>query len=245
MIPTPSPPGALLCCLLLLGAASATVIESSAAPRGRPGLWEFAAKKINPSDTDYAAELERVRQIFLRQLQDPRVWAEVGGIGLMLSGWVLVVRQNAEEQRREIIAAELLAQYHNALVEARMRLEKAIVDNAGLREAVQSALASVADHQPLTDQANPGEIYLESNLPVRTRSRRQGPANTALAETTVKNIAPSPPTSSRIRELERQLSESRQREKLLEKELQKISPPGRAVSSLRARTPAAQGKEPI
>jgi hypothetical protein len=189
----------------------------------RPPLWEFTLGRLNPESIDYGAELEQKRQIFLRQLGGARLWLKASGLGLMLSGWALAVRQRAEKRRREIIAAELLAQYHNALTEARVRLEQAIADNAALREAAQSVGSSTLP-DPLSgvNSVAPAAIYVESNFPARARSRT--PATTAA----------DPQTGPKLAELEQQLRESRQREKLLERELERIPPQRRS-------SPLAQG----
>lgn len=200
----------------------------------RPGLWDFALKKINPTNIDYGAELEGKRQTLLRRCCDPRLWAETVELGLTLAGWALVLGQRREKLRREIITAELLAQYHNALAEVGIRLEQAIADNTALRAVAQAAVPSAPPEQStVIHSVTPAELFLGSNFSPQ-RSRRP-PVN--------------PPssleTSTRLAELEQQLSESRAREKLLEKELERIPAERRSSPLRRAPATAPRGKTPL
>ena len=214
--------GALLFCVLLVCGSPESRLRTTVSSSPRPSLWEFALKKINPADVDYGAELECKRQIFIRQLRDRRMGIEMVGLGLVLSGWMSVLRERREKQRREIISAELLAQYHNALVEARIRLEQAIADNNTLRAAAPSAVNAATAEPALVAEADPAAMFVDSNFP-RARSRRQ--AATTFAQ----------PTATHIAELEQQLSASREREKLLEKQLERIPSPRRS-------SPPSRGK---
>jgi len=224
------PAGAVLCCLLLCPQPGGT--SEAPGPRAhRRNLWEFALEKINPANTDYGAKLEWKRAIFIRQLADPRLWGETIGLSLMLSALAVIVRQRGETRRREIITAELLAQYHNALVEARMRLEQAIADNTALREAAQKiASPAPADLSSMVVPATPTAMYLESNFPARARSRRAAA------------ITESPQINPRVAELEQHLSESREREKLLERELERVPPQPRPNPSHKPATTSPRGK---
>ena len=225
--------GAILCCLLLY-AAPAKTLERPRMPSPRRNLWDFALEKINPKKRDYGAQLERERQIFIRQLADPRLWGKAAALALMLSGGTVIVRQRAEKRRREIITAELLAHYHNALAETRIRLEQAISDNGALREAAhKTADAAAADLSSMAAPATPADIYLENNFPARTRSRRT-------AATTE-----SPPMTTRIAELERQLRESREREKLLERELERVPSQPRPNLPHQLTRTSPRGKAPV
>jgi hypothetical protein len=152
----------------------------------------------------------------------------------MLAGWVLVVRQRREQLRREVLTSEMLAQYHNALAESRIRLERAIADNTALCEAAQTPAPSGPLEQSAVDHLlSPGELYVGSNFSP-SRARRPPAHATQSLE-----------TNARLADLEQQLSDSRAREKLLQKELEKI-PAGRRSSRLQ-RPPAtsAPGKTPL
>lgn len=223
--------GPFLCCLLLLCASPGAGIEAPGSLPRRPGLSDFVLGRINPANIDYGAELERKRRRFLSRLEDPQVWPEAAELALILCGWTLVARQRGERWRRELISAELLAQYHNALAEATIRLEQAIADNNALREIARTSIAApAADQSAIGDPAAPAAIYLSSNFSPRPRSRR--PAGTV----------ESPQTSTRSEEPEQRLSDAREREKLLQKELERV-PPQRRGSLPRPKIPSRQGKE--
>lgn len=217
--------GTLFFCLLFACAPPAAAQRPPDPPARQPGLWEFALKKINPTNIDYGAELEGKRQALLRRYRDSRLWAQTAELGLTIAGWALVLGQRREKLRREIVTAELLAQYHNALAEARIRLEQAIADNTALREAAQAAVPSPPLEQAaVIHSVTPAELFLGSNFSP-PRSRRPPPKPAQSLE-----------TSTRVVELERQLNASRTREKLLEKELERMpaerrSPPPRRASA--------------
>src|SRR5690349_2284418 len=215
----------LLCWLLVACLTPGARLEASARQLHKPEIWEFALRRLNLANVDYGAELERRRQIFIRQFRDPRRWVEATVLGSMLVGWALVIRQRRENLRREIVAAELLAKYHNALAESTIRLEQAIADNTALREAAQAAVPFAPSEQSAgVRSVTPAELYLGSNFSPQ-RSRRP-----------LANATQSLETGARLAALEQQLSESRAREKLLEKELAKI-PAERPAPPLR-RAPA-------
>ena len=223
--------GLFLCCLLLLCASPGAGIEVPGSLPRRPGLSDFVLGRINPANIDYGAELERKRRRFLHRLEDPQLWAEAAELALILCGWTLVARQRGERRRRELISAELLAQYHNALAEATIRLEQAIADNNALRETARTSIvAPAADQSAIGDPAAPAATYLSSNFSPRSRSRRAGTTE-------------SPQTSTRMEEPEQRLSDAREREKLLQKELERIPPQGRG-SLPKPKIPSRQGKEP-
>jgi hypothetical protein len=224
----------LWCCVLVACFTSSPPLEPPARQLRKPGIWEFGLRKLNPANVDYGAELERRRQMFIHQFHDPRLWARATFLGSMLAGWAVVVRQRREKLRREILTSEILAQYHNALAETRIRLEQAIADNTALCEAAQTAAASSPLEPPAADHSvSPAELYLGSNFSP-ARARRPSA-----------NAAQSLATSARLAALEQQLSESRAREKLLEKELERI-PAERRSSPLRS-PPATspRGKTPL
>lgn len=225
---------ALLGCVLLVCASPALGRETE--QRGhssrRSGVWEFALERINSANVDYGAELERGRRAFLRQLDDSRLWAEAVGFALILSGWTLVLSQSRERRRREIVAAELLAQYHNALAEARTRLDTAIADNCALREVAQSAFtSSLVERQPMAASAVSAAIYLDTNFPSRARSRR------------AVQKADSAAINAGLGEPEQRLKESRERERRLEKELEKTPSQPKSPPSPRSTTPVARGSK--
>ena len=221
--------GVVFFCFLFTFASPAAAFCASDPPARQPGLWDFALKKINPANIDYGAEFERRRQTWLRRFGDSRLWTEACELGLMLSGWALVVAQRREKLRREIITSELLAQYHNALAESRIRLQQAIADNTALGEAAQAVIPSAP--LPAVDHSvSPAELYLGSNF---SPQRSLRPAA---------NATPAFETSARLAALEQQLSESRAREKLLEKELEKIPVQHRSAPLSRAAATSPRGK---
>lgn len=224
----------LVCCVLLASLISSARLEPPARQLRKADIWEFALRKLNPANLDYGAELERRRQIFVHQFRDPLLWAKATLLGSMLAGWVLAARQRREQLRREILTSEILAQYHNALAETTIRLEQAIADNTALRDAAQAVMPSPPSEQPAVDHSlSPAELYLGSNFsPPRPR---RPPAN----------ADPSLEMSARLKAAEKQLSDSRARERLLEKELERIPVERRSSPLRRAPATSTPGKTPL
>ena len=215
---------------LLLGVFAGARLEPAAAQQSRD-IWDYTISRLNPGQRDYGAELEQARASFIREgLCTPRTWFEFAGAAMLVVASVLLVHQNHDRQRREIIAAEFLARYHNALVESRQRLAEAISHNDTLiRNAAESGkLPLVPDQRPEVDETSTASMFLGSNFRPRSREgmQKNAPkpvANPESAEPTV-NLA------SRVEELERQLSASQQRETILQKQLSKL-PRQRSPSS--------------
>lgn len=214
----------VLSCGLLLGAfADDLRLKSAAAPQQSRDIWDYARGRLNPGQRDYGAQLEQARESFIREwLCAPRSWFEFAGVAMLVVASVLIVHQNHDRQRREIITAEFLARYHNALVESRRRLAEAISHNDTLlRNATESSkLPLVPEQRPDVDEASTASIFLGNNF--RPRSREGTQKGAPKPVTAPESAEPPISLASRIEELERQLSTSQQRETILQKQLARL-----------------------
>jgi hypothetical protein len=91
----------------------------------RQGLFDYALGKINPSDIDYGASMESARNAVVENtIDDLYFWSNVVTL-LLLSGLVAVVLlQWRAGDKREVIAASLIAQLWNGRVSDRIDIER-------------------------------------------------------------------------------------------------------------------------
>ena len=80
---------------------------------------DFALKQINPRDIDYGQRIEEARQSFIDDsILSLEFWGNTLPVIMLLITFGMFVRQDNEGKRREILVAEVLAWYHNGLVDA-------------------------------------------------------------------------------------------------------------------------------
>jgi hypothetical protein len=228
---TPVIPLVLSCGLLLGAFADNARLKPAAAPQQWRDIWDYTISRLNPRERDYGAELEQARESFIRErLYAPRSWFEFAGAAMLVVASVRLVHQNHDRRRREIIAAEFLARYHNALVESRQRLAEAISHNETMirNAAGSSRLPLVPEQRPEVDETSTASIFLGSNFRPRSREGTQKGAPKPVATPESAELRAN--LATRIEELERQLSASQQRETILQKQLAKL-PRQRSTSS--------------
>jgi hypothetical protein len=138
-----------LCLLLTFGMAHlvaqdshpTSIRTSGSATKQREGLLDFALKRINPSDRDYGQCLDEGRKLVLEQtLSRGYFWSNVFALGLLGIFLIVIVHQQRLQNRRELIASESLAQYHNALARAEAQVTEATKRNHALMEALTESL---------------------------------------------------------------------------------------------------------
>jgi hypothetical protein len=76
-------------------------------------------KQINPQEIDYGQRIEEARQSFIDDsILSLEFWGNTLPVIVLLITFGMFVRQDNERKRREILVAEVLAWYHNGLVDA-------------------------------------------------------------------------------------------------------------------------------
>lgn len=95
-----------------------------AAPK-RPGFFAYALGKINPQNWDYGATIESFRHLVEEHtIEDLYFWSNVVTL-ILLSGLAAVVLlQWRAMDKRELIAASLIAQLWNGRVSDRIEIER-------------------------------------------------------------------------------------------------------------------------
>lgn len=197
------------------------------------GFVDFALRQVNSQNKDYGCQIDDSRKLMVDEtIKSITFWALLVALSFLILSFFLLLHQHRERNRREIIAAALLAQYHNALAGARSQADEAIsrynelVSRTNtlieatrraapqLPERAQSAAStahSVRDvKQPKPASAAPpkDKIKTDDNRAGRTEAAPQS------SEGEGELIA-------QISTLQQQLHDSHEREKNLQKELTK------------------------
>ena len=228
--------------LLLLPNLSAWSQRSSYDPaakqpaKQREGFVDFALKQINPQNTDYGCQIDEVRKLVVDQtVKKIDSWTALVALGFLVLSFFMLLHQHREGNRREILAAEFLAQYHNAWVDARTLAEQAIrrynnlVDTAsGVAEStIRSQLPDTEMAQARTANSNLGhnakplaDSDFASKGSVKENSSRTD-SGQAVRPQLRPNVEPEVDLIAQISTLQHQLSASHEREKNLQKELSK------------------------
>ena len=197
------------------------------------GFVDFALKQVNSQNRDYGCQIDDARKLLVDEtIKSITSWAVLVALSFLILSFFLLLHQHGERNRREIIAAGLLAQYHNTLADARSQADAAIsrynelvnrtntAAEATLRTAPQllehtQATPSVAHSVRDVKQPKPAsaaqpkdKLKTDGNGAGRTEAAQQN------REAEVDLIA-------QISTLQQQLHDSHEREKNLQKELMK------------------------
>ena len=199
----------------------------------RDSFVDFALKQANSQDTDYGRLLDVGRKLMVdKTVGNIGFWTLLVTFSLLVLSFFLLLFENRERNRREIITSEFLAQYHNAWVDAIKQAEKATryyndLDNKKIR-AVETGLLiqtpeSGSRHKQ-TEEDHPGRNVKSHISPVDAnrnnqnengRSDRTNGGKAAVRYREGDLLA-------QIRTLQQQLHEAHEREKHLQMELRKI-----------------------
>lgn len=215
-----------LCCLPLWLSGS-DAAPARTAQRTKTGFVEYYLGRINREGTDYGQLIERLRGRWLEStVRDPGFWASLAMLLVSVLGFVLVFDQHQEKNRREIIAADLLAQYHNAWIEAGRRAEEAIARYNQLARAKESDKLSSASGAGTaasgSSESGTTAMDRESNIVPPLARQRQKDAAPELRSRERLAVA-KPDLLAQVSALQEQLSAASEREKSLERELARPS----------------------
>lgn len=228
--------------------AQRSTYDPSAKQQRKPheGFVDFALNKINPENIDYGREIGEARKLAVDQtIKSIDSWALLITLCFLVLAFFMLMFQHRESNRRETITAEILAQYHNAWVDARAQAEEAIRRHNALVHTTNGA-AEAALRLPLPDtdraQARPVKPDVRGDLKppsvaaaatssVKTAANGGGrnDSDQDLKPAMRQNREPEVDLIAQISTLQQQLNASHEREKNLQKELNKTQ----------RRTPAA------
>ena len=94
-------------------------------PQKRQGFFDYALGKINPRDNDYGASMASTRSAMVENsIDDLYFWSNVVTLILLCGLAAIVLLQWRSADKREVIAASLIAQLWNARVSDRIELQR-------------------------------------------------------------------------------------------------------------------------
>ncbi|PYY12998.1 MAG: hypothetical protein DMG60_22820 [Acidobacteria bacterium] len=205
---------------------------------------EFALRQINPQNTEYGCQLEAARKVAVDEtVKSIDSWTVLVTFSFLILSFLIILHQHNERNRREVITANFLAQYHNAWVDAKRQTEETIRRYNELVNARNpSAEANLGSQSLDPDGAQASTIHppaasntnepLGSCAAVSSNGNRVGRREPAremklpVRESHADLIA-------QISTLQQQLNASHEREKQLQRELNRTQ----------RRMPPAQAKE--
>lgn len=233
----------LAVCLVLAFQAWAQRSSYDPAPKQqakpRESFTDFALKQINSQNTDYGSRIDEARKLAVDvTIKDINLWAAFFALTFLVLSFFMLLHQHWERSRHEVIAAEFLAQYHNAWVDARRQAEEAIrryndlvhSTNSAAEAALRSPSPDADIAQTSTAKPDGRRDVKAQSVPVATaRSDIKAGENGAgqrysgqgIKAPVRQNREPEVDLVAEIRTLQQQLNASHEREKNLQKELNK------------------------
>ena len=201
--------------------------------RPHEGILDFALKQINSGDKDYGCEIDQARKIAVEEtVKNIDSWSVLVALTFLILSFLMLVHQRRDRQRREIVVAGFLAQYHNSWLDARTQSDDLTRRYNSLVDFVNSAEAA---HKPqsLETQTKPeagDDVKQRPAIPDLTKSRiivgnnGVGRSNGGRkAQAPVRQASgPEVDLIAQINTLQQQLSASHDREKNLQRELSKF-----------------------
>lgn len=214
----------------------------------REGFVDFALKQINPRNVDYGCQLEEARKLAVDQtVKSIDSWAVSVALGFLVLSFFVLLHQHQERRRREAIAGQFLAQYHNAWVDARTQAADTI-RRYNLLVRAKNSTSEVVQRPPSTEaeaaQARPVKadagLGVRAQLPPVTAVKsdiKAGERGTSRSDGECQNRDREADLIAQISTLQQQLNASHEREKNLQKELTKAQRRAPALQSRDASLP--------
>jgi hypothetical protein len=163
----------VLACLFLLAAVSPVDAQKPTA-KDKQGLVDFAAGRINPGDQNYGQCIDEGRRILIEESIDRAYfWSNLAAVGIALCLFVVVVHQHRSQQRREIMTAEIVNQYRNALSRAEAQVAEVTKRNHAFMGEWAAAPTPKTPPAPLEIGTTGGQTKPRKAAP-------ESPANVAL-----------------------------------------------------------------
>lgn len=227
-----------ICFLLAVPPTSALEQKSSYDPASkqqsqtREGFVDFALKQLNPQNTDYGCQLDEARKLTVDEtVKSIDSWTVLVALGLLVLSFFLLLHQHRERSRRDVIAAQFLAQYHNAWADARTHAADAIRRYNELVHTKNKATEDVHKSPSIETEAVQA---MPAKVDVGRGSKTQSPPVAAAggdskadengayrADGACQNREPEAGLVAQVSTLQQQLNASHEREKNLQRELTK------------------------
>jgi hypothetical protein len=239
----------LLIAFFLLAAGSQVVGQQSSEEvttrklgKQRDSFADFALKQINPRNADYGCQIEEARRLVVHEtLRSIDFWTALIALGFLVLSFLMLLYQRREGDRREIMAAQFMAQYHNALIDARRQAEDAMCRYNELVHVASRASDAMLPAQPLPESE---EVRVIQPVSSRDAKAQSGPIANKEKSGAIgigandsgqghkspvrQNRAAEVDLIAQITALQQQLTASHEREKTLQRKLSKVQRQGQS-----------------
>jgi hypothetical protein len=194
------------------------------------GFVDSSLGRINPNNTDYGWQIDTERQFVVEQsLKNLEFWIVGITVSLLIVSFFMLLHQSREQDRKEIIAAGLLSQYHNAWVDAWAHADDAIRRHNDLvkrtNEVGESTLRAASQENDQTHTHSEQTGSFDSTKPTTKHSAvanggaRLGAKRGSRSDSSRQSQEVEFDSIAQISVLQKQLEASRERETNLQKQL--------------------------
>lgn len=205
----------------------------------RDSFRDFALKHVNAQNADYGCQLDAARKLAVdKTIKSIDSWTILITVSFLVLSFFMLLHQHKERNRREVISAEFLAQYHNNWVDARNQAEDAIRLYNELVNTTNSAAEALLRSQALDPEraetgvvapaprrdAKPPSVTaptVASSIRSGENAAGRSDPGRGIRPRFRQNREPDVDLFAQISTLQQQLNTSREREKNLQKELSK------------------------
>jgi len=213
--------------------------------KSRDGFLDFTLKRINPGGGDYGKCIDEERALLLDEsVNNGLFWSNLVALGMLGCLLFIIIYQHRLQVRRDYKAAQIMAEYEQALARSNAQIDEVIKSNHGLNSALaavgEPALRPIANAQDSVHRASSTATQERASSPHSTPlSRRRAncvnPPSEAPQLTALKVDAD---IVARINLLEQQLAYTQEDNKQLR---QRISESDRRLELQQQRNPELKG----
>jgi hypothetical protein len=123
-------------------------VQTAQSPPKRQGFLDYALGKVNPTDTDYGYKMASARNAVVgATINDLYFWSNVVTLLLLCGLAAIVLFQWRAMNKRELIAASLIAQLWNGRVSDRVEIERRTEQFNQLVEAHNAEAEAALSHK--------------------------------------------------------------------------------------------------
>jgi hypothetical protein len=137
-------------------------------PKAKDGFIDFTLKRINPRNEDYGQCITDARQLLVSEtVENAYFWSNVAALTLLSCFFSVIVYQRKLGLRRELMNAEALCQFENALARSEAQAETATSRNHELMAVLAAAHeVSPARSSHVRNQVPDQPAQTKTNAPI-------------------------------------------------------------------------------
>lgn len=208
---------------LSCAAQSVAAVPSRTAGKRSQGLLEYALGKINPADTDYGSAAEVARDGLVGYtIQSLYFWSNLISLGLLVTTSTALVLVLRTQDKREIIAADLIAQLWNGRVADREEILRRTTAFNLLVEANNAVVTGMAASVGAPAEF-PTSVQRPTSRKARGTSESGGPKQLSFETHPADSARSAPDPDQKTKLLEGQNQALRNSERNLRERLNQVS----------------------